>query len=141
MKVLKGLEHLSYGERLRNPGLFSLGKGRLRGDLISVYQSPEGGGRQMDEARLFSVVRSNGTRSNGLQFGLRKFHTNMQKNFLMVRVTERWHRLPREVGHLLLWGYSRPIWTLSCATYCRDLLEQGVGLSDLFRSLPSPVIL
>ena len=26
-----------------------------------------------------------------------KFHTNMWKNFLMVRVTEHWNRLPRKV--------------------------------------------
>ena len=30
----------------------------LRGDLINVYKYLKGGGRQMDEARLFSVVCS-----------------------------------------------------------------------------------
>ncbi|KFV88660.1 hypothetical protein N308_03559, partial [Struthio camelus australis] len=27
----------------------------------------------------------------------RKFHLNMRKNFFLVRVTEHWKRLPREV--------------------------------------------
>jgi len=27
----------------------------------------------------------------------RKFHLNMRKNFFPLRVTEHWHRLPREV--------------------------------------------
>jgi len=27
----------------------------------------------------------------------RKFHLNMSKNFLTLRVTEHWNRLPREV--------------------------------------------
>ncbi|KFV81387.1 hypothetical protein N308_09689, partial [Struthio camelus australis] len=27
----------------------------------------------------------------------RKFHLNLRKNFLTVRVTEHWNRLPREV--------------------------------------------
>ena len=43
------------------------------------------------------MVCSDGTRSNGLKLVLRKFHTNMWKNFFTVRVMEHWNRLPREV--------------------------------------------
>ena len=34
----------------------------------------------MDEARLLLVVHSDRTRSNGLKFEHRKFHTNIQNN-------------------------------------------------------------
>ena len=73
-KMIKGLEHLSYEERLSNLGLFSLGKRRLRRDLNNVYR---GGERQVDEARLFSALCNNGIRSGGLKLECRKFHTNM----------------------------------------------------------------
>jgi len=56
--MIKGLDHLPYEERLSNLGLFSLEKRRLKGDWINVYNYLKGGGRQMDEARLISVVSS-----------------------------------------------------------------------------------
>ncbi|KFV82929.1 hypothetical protein N308_04414, partial [Struthio camelus australis] len=34
---------------------------------------------------------------NGHKLKHRKFHLNLRKNFSTVRVTEHWHRLPREV--------------------------------------------
>ncbi|KFV74053.1 hypothetical protein N308_04888, partial [Struthio camelus australis] len=33
---------------------------------------------------------------NGQKLNHRKFHLNLRKNFFPVRVTEDWHRLPRE---------------------------------------------
>jgi len=52
----------------------------------------------MDEVSLFLVVCSDRTRSNGLKLEHRKLCTDMWKNFFTVRVTEYWHRLPRELG-------------------------------------------
>ena len=66
MKMIRGLEHLSYEERLREFGLFSLEEGRFQGDLIVAFKYLKGAYKQEGEW-LLTRVDSDRTRVNGFK--------------------------------------------------------------------------
>ncbi|PKU48719.1 hypothetical protein llap_1043 [Limosa lapponica baueri] len=138
-KIIKGMEHLSYEERLRDLGLFILEKGRLRGSLINAYKYLKSK-CQEDGAKLFSVVPGDMTRGNGHKLEHRKFRLNMRQNFEGDRALEQ--TVQRGCGV----SFSRdtqnpPGCVLVQPALGEPALAGGVGLDDLQKSLPTPTIL
>jgi len=95
MNVIRGLKYLSYEDRLREFGLFSLEKRRLQGDLTVAFQYLNGAYRK-DGNWHFSKACCDRTRGNGFKLTEDRFRLEIRKKFFTVRVVIHWHRLPRE---------------------------------------------
>jgi len=102
MRMMRGLEHCSYEERLRELGLFSLEK--TERNLVNAYKYLQGGCRE-DGARLFTVVP--------------------RKNFFTLRVTEQWNRLPRRAVESPLEIFKIRLDEVLCSLLQVNLLWQG----------------
>jgi len=77
--MIRGLEHLSYEERLSKLGLFSLEKRRLRGDLIAAFQYLKGAYRKGGEIHFSKLSCCYRTKSNVFKLWEGKFRLNIRK--------------------------------------------------------------
>ena len=78
--MIRGLEHFSYEERLRELGLFSLEKRRLLRDLTVAFQYLKGTYKQEGE-RMFVRVDSDRTKRNGIKLRQGRFRLEVGGSF------------------------------------------------------------
>jgi len=78
-EMIRGLEYLSYEDRLKKMGLFSLEKRRLQGDLIAAFQYLKGAYRKDGEG-FFTRVCSDRTRRNGCKLKEGRLRLDIQRN-------------------------------------------------------------
>ncbi len=83
--MIPRLRNKSYEERLKELNLFSLSKGRLRGDLIEVYKIFKGFDN-IDVNDYFTIDRSNVNRNNGFKIVRKRFTSNEARHFFFNRV-------------------------------------------------------
>ncbi|KFQ73574.1 hypothetical protein N335_09187, partial [Phaethon lepturus] len=95
-KMIRGMEHLSLEDSLRELEMFSLEKRRLQGDLLAAFQYLRGAYKK-DGDRLFSRACCDRTRGNGLKLKEGRFRLDLRKKFFAMRVVKPWHSLPGKV--------------------------------------------
>jgi len=96
-KMIQGMEHLSCEEKLRELGLFSPEKRRLREDLIAAFRYLKGASKK-DGDKLTSRVCNDRTMGNAFKLKKGRFRLAIRKKFFTMRVVKHWNRLPRGVA-------------------------------------------
>ena len=78
--MIQGLEYLSYEDRLKELGLFSLEKRRLQRDLIVPFQYLKAGYKH-EGKQFFTWIDSDKTRENGFKLKEGRFRLDVTGKF------------------------------------------------------------
>ena len=94
-KLIPGLQHLEYEERLRKLGLPTLVYRRHRGDMIQVFKYMTG--KYNVETDMFPPPTVNHTRGHKYKTQKQRCRLQVRQKFFSQRVVEKWNNLPESV--------------------------------------------
>ena len=95
-RLLHGLGDLTYEERLRKTGLYSLECRRLRGDLIETYKilnCLEG----VERDKFFIISHNTTTRGGSQKLFKPRYNGNTRGIFFSQRIIKNWNLLPDKI--------------------------------------------
>ena len=95
-EMIRGLEHLSYEDRLRELGLFSLEKRRLWDDIIAAFQYLKGAYKQ-EGSQLFTRMDNSRRRGNGFKVKEGRCKLDIRGKFFSERVVRCWNSCPERL--------------------------------------------
>ena len=96
-RMVKGLRKLPYQKRLKELGLYSLERRRLRGDMIETFKILTGK-ENINPGDFFTPAdTSGGLRGHRLTLFKPRNYTTVRRNFFSSRVVNEWNRLPQVV--------------------------------------------
>ena len=94
-KLVRGISHLSYNERLQALKLPSLQYRRKRGDMITNYKILHGL-VDIDPSKFFKILQ-NKTRGHRYEIVLNKCRLDVRKNFYSQRIVKEWNCLQSNI--------------------------------------------
>ena len=107
--MIRGLEHLSYEDRLRELRLFNLEKRRLWGYLLAAFQYLKGAYKKAG-VELLTRACSDKARGNGFKLKAGRFRSDIRKIFFTMSGGALEQVAQRSCGCSSPWHCSRPAW-------------------------------
>lgn len=134
-KWFEGISPINEGISLLSWECWDGSSWKSQGHLTNGHKQLKGGCKEHPDP---DTVQCPGMGSNGHKVKHRVFCLNTEKQFLVVRVTEHWRRLPRNIV-VPFWKYSKAVWTCSSSSWSKwPCFSRAIG-PDALPKVPSHV--
>ena len=95
-KLIRDIQHLTYGERLKHLGIPTLQYRRIRADIVETFKIIKGIDK-IENDTIFPINRAANTRGHKYKIYKKHCRTNRRKYSFSQRVVDYWNALPDHV--------------------------------------------